>query len=440
MKKILLCLSLIMLITLSAQTQVLKKIKIDRKIETQLVSLFDKKPQHIELYATEDNAYVVEASYEDLKLTKQLSAEEYKAIMERQVDKLAILENARVPHLIGQSFSGIAIYMWSLPITIFDNTTDNSTAALAVGLFTPFVYTGAQFLFTSHANISSGTAYGSFLGSIEGAAHGVVGFQSVRTIFPVSLVENMTDFTLGQTMGFTPAMFHRKFNHVVYGYYHYFAIKDLINGDLGMDNNMDDIDAGLATLSSVLEGYGSLFLSRNSEYLSFGDALFEMRTGIIGGQTIPLILLSFDLYNGRESSFNDRIYAATSLAGFAVGSYIGLQSSKVNNLSAASGVFTYVIPYLAHGLTAGIGVLMESDPSSEANWYWRAYPITFSVLDIGMTYYIYKAFAKKEMTGMKHDRHDQEKMGLNFYLNPAPLFYRNEFIRKMPVAGLSWNF
>ncbi len=431
-----LCLSLIMLINLSAQTQVLKKVKTDRKMESQLVSLFDKKPQRIELFSAEDNTYVVEASYEDVKLTKKLSVEEYLALLEKKVSKYAILENARVPHLIGQSFLGIAAYSWTLPATIFGEDTDNGTAMTAVGLFTPFIYTGAQFLFTRNTNIAAGAAYGAFLGGIEGAVQGGVGFQSVRTIFPTSLAENMIGFTLGQTMGFTPAMFHRKLNHSVYGYYHYFAAKDLIYGEL----NIDELDAGLATLSSVLEGYTALFLSRNCEYLSLGDALFEMRTGIIGGQTIPAILLSIDLHNGSSASFNDRIYSATSLAGFAAGYYIGLKSSKGNNLSAAAGVFSYIIPYLAHSLTAGIGVLMEPDVFDNDHWYWRSYPITFSVLDIGMTYYVYRAFAKKEAMGMKLKHGDQEKTGLNFFINPAPIFCKNEHIRKIPIAGLNWSF
>jgi hypothetical protein len=425
MKKALFCLALMMLISVSAQTQVLKKIKIDRKMETQLVSLFDKKPQRIELYATEDNAFVVEASYEGMKLTKQLSADEYKAVLAKQVDKFVVLENARVPHLIGQTTLGLALYSWSVPWALFgDSISGREEAYFATMMLTPLAYAGMNFFLTRGKNITSGAAYGSFLGGIEGGVHGGIGFSSPRLIFPASLAENVIDLVLGQTMDFTPAMFQRKFNHAIYGYYHYFAVRALIADEIVGDSM--DIDLSLSSAASALEGYASLFLSRRSEYLSYGDALFELRASEIGAQTIPLILATVDLYG--DGSIDKRYYAAGSLAGFFLGYYIGNRCSVNNDLSGASGFLIYLLPALCYTAVGGVARLVNNKN------FTYALPAVASVAEIGLTAYIYKSFVGKPLnTG-------SNKINMNFFINPAPLFCENEYLKKMPVAGLSWTF
>jgi len=417
---------------LFGQTEILNKIKIDRRVQSLLAQRFESLPNRVELYITADSIYVAEAYYENQKVSLRISPDEYQEMLMTQAGQV-ILENARIPYLIGQSALSIGLYSWSLPVTIFTGGGEGITVdktRLATGLFTPFVYSGALFLFTRNTRISSGAAYGSFMAGIEGAVHGGLLFNTGRAVFPGSLVENFTDFALGQRFGFTPGMFQRKLNHSVFAYGHLLAIYELA----GMEDDLDrpgfrQIGTGL----SLAEGYASLYLSRNAQDLTYGDALFELRTMMIGSQTIPLILASVDLWNGAPS-IDNKLYSATALAGFVAGYYLGYKLTSKYDISGPSGIFTYLIPYLAHGLTAGVGTLINSGVSSDY-FYWKAYPIIFSVVDIGLTAYVYKSMAKPQtQVGMR------ERGNFNFYLNPAALLTRNEIIRSMPIAGFQYNF
>jgi len=431
MKKILLI--LLAGILLFGQVEILNKVKIDRRIQSLIAQRFESLPDRVELYVTADSAYVAEAYYEMQKITLRLTSEEYRGILQDQTSQVRILENSRTSYLIGQSALSISLYSWSLPTTIFSQENNEVTidrARIAIGLFTPFVYSGTLFFLTRNTRISSGAAYGSFLAGIEGAAHGPLLFNTPRVIFPGSLVENFTDFALGQRFGITPGMFQRKFNHSLFAYGHLLAVYVLA----GQEDKLDDTGfRQIGTGLSLAEGYTSLYLSRNAQDLTFGDALFELRTSIVGSQTIPLILASVDLWNGA-SSIDNKIYSATALAGFVAGYYLGYKLTSKYDISGPSGIFTYLIPYLAHGLTAGTGTLINSGVSSDY-FYWKAYPIIFSVVDIGLTAYVYKSMAKPQtQLGMR------EKGNFNFYLNPAPLFTKNEIIRSMPIAGFQYNF
>jgi hypothetical protein len=417
---------------LFAQTEVLNRVKIDRRVQSLLAQRFESLPDRVELFVTADNTYVAEAYYETQKITLRLTAEEYQDMLQNLTGPVTIMENSRIPYLIGQSALSISLYSWSLPTTIFSQENNEVTidqARLATGLFTPFVYSGALFFLTRNTRISSGAAYGSFMAGIEGAAHGPLLFNTPRVIFPGSLVENFTDFYLGQRFGFTPGMFQRKFNHSVFAYGHLLAAYVLA----GQEGRLDDLSfRQIGTGLSLAEGYGSLYLSRNAQDVTYGDALFELRTMMIGSQTLPLILLSVDAFTGGETDIDGRIYSGSALAGFAVGYYIGYKLTSKYDLSGPSGVFSYLIPYLAHGLTAGIGTIVQE---SSDYFYWKAYPIIFSIVDIGLTAYVYKSMAKPQtQLGMR------EKGNFNFYLNPAPLFTKNEVIRSMPIAGFQYNF
>jgi hypothetical protein len=418
---------------LFGQTEILNKIRIDRRTESLLARRFESLPNRVELYITADSIYVAEAYYENQKVSMRFSATEYREMLKTQASQV-ILENARTPYLIGQSALSIGLYSWSLPIAIFSgNQSSNAVdrARMATTFFTPFVYSGTLFLLSRNTRISSGAAYGSFLAGIEGAAQGGMLFNSGRTVFSGSIVENFTDFYLGQRCGLTPGMFQRKFNHTVFAYGHLLAVYELT----GMEDDLDrpgfrQIGAGL----SLVEGYTSLYFSRNAQDLSYGDALFELRTSMLGSEAIPLILLSIDFYNGTSSSIDKKIYSGTALAGFVVGYYIGYKLTAKYDISGPSGIFTYLIPYLAHGLSLGTGALIDPDFNSGSS-YWRAYPIIFDVVDIGLTAYVYKSMAKPQtQVGMR------ERGNFNFYLNPAPLFAKNEILRKMPICGVQYHF
>lgn len=409
---------------LFSQEVVLQKVKIDKRTESLLVTIFETKPKNVALYLTKDSTYVVEADYDDKKVIKKLTIDEYNVLLETKLEKVIILENTRVPYLIGQTSLGIFLYSWSLPIAVGGEDCYENKGFVALGLFTPLLWTITAYNISRNANISGGAAYASFLGGIEGAFHGGFIFDSPRTICPVSVVENAVNFMLAQKFGFTPGMYQRKFNHSIYGYYHYFVFTHLAGmyEDVSFQTHIRN-----ASIVSLFEGYTSLYLFRKSEYLTYGDALFELRTSIIGAQTIPLILASIDLH--RDEASDEKIYVITSLAGFSAGYYIGNKLSKGHDLSGPSAFLTYLLPYLAHGLTGGLTVLFESDG------FTYSYPIIFSISEIGLTYFAYKKFAKKDV-GSTHF----EKGSFNFFVNPLCLLAKEEINNKLPLLAISYSF
>lgn len=421
MKRVLL---LCVLVTLVFAQETLTRIEIDRPTQGKLATLFEKLPERIELYLTADSVYIVEATYADRRMVEELTADEYQILLATSPAKMVILENARLPHLIGQTLHGLGLYSWSLPLALGME----DKGAVTIGLFTPLVYTSAVFFLTSRMRVSGGAALGAYLGGIEGAVHGGVAFQSERAIFPVSLAENLADFALGQKMGFTPGMFQRKFNHCFYGYYHYVAGRTLAvgweNDDVWEDS--DDI-AVIGTALSVLEGYTSLFLSRHSENLTYGDALFELRTAIIGAELVPLLMATYDLH--REEQSNERIYAATSLAGYGLGYWLGRKLSRDYDLSGAAGVFTWLIPYLAHSATGGLIVLTESEDLA------RSYPAIFLAMDLPLTYFCYKIFAERST---KYSSADAPNF--NVAVNPAYFLIKDRSQQNVPIVSVSYRF
>jgi hypothetical protein len=201
-------------------------------------------------------------------------------------------------------------------------------------------------------------------------------------------------------------------------------IRALITNEFSGDSM--DTDLSVSSAVSALEGYASLILSRRNDYLSYGDALFELRTSEIGAQTIPLILATVDLYGDRTT--DARYYAAGSLTGFLLGYYIGNRCSVKNDLSGASGFLTYLLPALCYTAVGGVAVLVNNENFA------NALPALASVAEVGLTTYIYKSFVEKS------SNIGGNKINMNFFINPAPVFCKNEYVRKMPVAGLSLNF
>jgi hypothetical protein len=402
------------------------KVKIDRKIESNIVKLFDPLPERIEVFITSDSTYFIEAIYRDKKLVKKMTSAEYRSLTLRTPTKMVTLEDAKISYLVGQTFNSLGIYSWSLPVMFSEN--DWSKGQTAIGLLTPLIYTSTCFLLTKDRRISSGAAYGSFLGGIEGAFHGGWTFKSARGIFPVSLAENILDFTLGQNMDLTPAMYQRKFNHCVYGYYHYFAVKALFVGE-SIENDRINEDFQLGTLLSLGEGYSSLFFSQNSEDITFGDALFELRTSTIGAEALPLILWTIDLHRNENS--DERVYAALSLVGHGVGYLWGNKLSRDYDLPGAAGVMTWLLPYLAHTATGGIVLLSDSEGLL------NTYPAIFLTMDVLLTSICYKAFAKKSIDVGKTDFPD-----FNMSINPMcfVLKDKNKTFENMPFLTFSYNF
>ncbi|UCC12576.1 MAG: hypothetical protein JSW02_03330 [candidate division WOR-3 bacterium] len=399
-------------------------LKIDRKTEAKLATLFEELPERIDLYLTEDSVYVVEAIYENRKLVEKLTPDEYRELMATEPEKLVILENERVRHLVNQTLLGLGIYSWSLPVAIGAE----DRGGLAIGLLTPLVYTSFVYATTSRIRISRGAAEGAMLGGLAGAAHGGLLFRSERTIFVGSIAENLTDFMLGQKGGYTEGMFQRKFNHCLYGYYHYIAAKTLAVG--WEDDDVWEDGEDIATFGSALslvEGYAALILSKNDDYLTYGDATFELRTAIIGAEFVPLIMATFDLH--REEMSDERIYAATSLAGFGLGYLWGRKLSREYDLSEGAASMTWLIPYLAHTATGGLIALTESEDLA------RTYPIIFLAMDLPLTYICYKTFAERPTGYGNVDTHR-----FNIAFNPAFFVLRDKMKGNVPLVAVSYYF
>ena len=345
------------------------KVKADRKTESNLVKFFDPLPERIDVFMTSDGTYIIEAIYSNKKLVKKMSSDEYSSLTLKTPSKMVTLEDAKISYLVGQTFNGLSIYSWSLPVML---SNDWSEGQAAIALLTPLIYSSTCFLLTKDRRISSGAAYGSFLGGIEGAFHGGWIFKSEKAIFPGSLAENILDFTLGQNMGLTPAMFQRKFNHCLYGYYHYYNTRTLIGGRNLWGDPYDLIQLG--TILSLAEGYTSLLLSKDAKNLTFGDALFEFRTSTMGAEALPLILGTIDLHRNENS--DERVYAALSLVGHGVGYIWGNKLSRDYDLPGAAGVMTWLLPYLAHAATGGIAVLVDNEK------FLDSYPAIYLTMDV----------------------------------------------------------
>ena len=404
----------------------MKSVDVDRQARNNLVTLFRELPQEIEVFITPDSAYIVEAVYPEGKIMKRLSSSEYRSLITRIPEGRVILEDAQVSYVIGQTIHGICLYSWSFPLALGMGNSADWESAVSLGLLTPILYSTTSYLVTKDMRVSGGAAYGAFLGGIEGAYHGGLLFESERAIFPVSLGENVFDFVLAQKMGLSSGMFQRKFNHCVYGYYHYAALKTLIHSD-GWDDEGEFLQ--VSTLLSLGEGYASLFLSRNSEDLTLGDALFELRAASIGAEALPLILATYDFHSNAD--IDSRIYAGLSLAGHSIGYLLGNRLSRDYNLSGSGGVMIWLLPYLAHGATASIALLSDNEGLE------KSYPAIFLTTDLLMTYAYYKAFAKKPVKmGKAH------APNFNLALNPMGLVCKdkNKTFEDIPFLMFSYRF
>ncbi len=412
---------LVVFITLVFAQEAITKIKIDRRTESILSALFEELPQRIDVFITSDSTYIVEGIYANQKAVHKLTPSEYHDLLKKEPAEMVTLENTRVSYLIGQTSLGLFLYSWAVPLGL--GLEDKGAAV--IGLFTPLIYASVHYGLTGGRRISGGAAYGAFMGGIEGAAHGGLLFKSEKGILPVSLSENILDNVLGQTMGFTPGMFQRKFNHCCYGYYHYAALKTFVVDWDDWDDLWDIAQIGTAV--SLAEGYTSLLLSKNSENLTYGDALFELRTAVKGAEIIPLIITTFDLH--REEQTDERIYAATSLVGHGLGYALGSRLTRQYDLSGAASTLIWILPYLAHGATGGLVVLTESEGFA------KSYPAIFLTMDLALTYVCYNTFAEKATTIGKTDGPN-----FNIMVNPMCFVLKDKGAQGVPLLMVSYRF
>jgi hypothetical protein len=392
----------------------LKEIRIDEEKKANFLDLLREKPKDIKFYIITDSLLKNDDSskiylysyYKNYIKILEIPYENFKKRIEAKVTSTFIFENKRVEYLIGQGLLGISLYSWSLPI--FLELED--VPAVGIGGTFPLFYLGITALSTSGQNISSSQAYGSFMGGVMGGIHGGLISQNKRGIFPGGIFENYLDFFLCRSLRIPLGVYQRKFNHTLYGYYHYFTFKSFLEKEYKIEKK----DYLYSSILSILEGYGSLFISKNEKNLTFGDALFELRLGIIGAEAFPAMLLTYD--NISKGKIPEELYAFSSLLGHFGGYYLGDKLSKKYDISFSTAIFTYIIPVISHFFTIGLAALTQSEA------YWRIYPFIFIITEVGLTDAVYNAF-KNEKNETGYNFLDKFNFGFNILSNHSIKFF-----------------
>lgn len=387
----------------------LKEVKVQDNVKTNFFDLVSEKPIKINFYEFSDsisNKIIMLSYYKNYVNVKVIDYDEFQRRLTLPVISHKIYENKRVEYLIGQTLLGVGLYSWSFPLCIFrsESTDDNSERIrTGTGFLFPFFYFGANFFLTNGKNISSSQAYGSFGGGFTGFVHGLLLFDDIKWVFPISITENFLDNYLCWAFDLTPGVYQRKLNHNIYGYYHYYTLKTLFTNKFERTDNANTF----ASIISIIEGYGSMFIARNKKNISFGDALFETRTTTIGSEILPAILWTYDNFNNSDVQL--RTYAAVSLLGHIGGYWLGDKLTRENDISLTTAILTYLIPSLAHLFTAGVLALSNSDV------FLKSYPTIFMITDVGLTYVVYKTF--KDL-GVETGKNESNNINFGFDLRP----------------------
>ncbi len=394
----------------------LEQVKGGRDMESKVVRLFDRVPERIFIFKR-DTTYWVEGWYEGYKEVHIITKGQFQNLM-KETPFHYITGNARPLFLINQFLLATGIYSWSFPVFL---DAQNETAIAAGSLIIPTWMTLTYFL-SSRERVTDGAAYGSLVGGVLGAVYGGMIFDDARAIFPSSALLNTGNYFVGQRYNLPSAPFQRQLNHALYGYYQYYTVTALLNIDTGKDPRTH---RSLSSLLSLVEGYGALYLSRNDMHLTHGDALFELRAASIGAEALPLILLTADNLRGESSS--SRLYAASSLVGYAAGYYTGLLLSRRYDLSTGAAIATYLAPYMANALLMGIGALVGGEA------YFKVYPTLFLITDASLTYLTYRTFARREISLSFLEEHH-----LSVSFNPLLPVMKGK--AETPVLQVSFDF
>ncbi len=399
----------------------LREVDIGRDEKQKLLRIFDRVPSRIYLFQ-EDSLYWVEGWYDREKVIHIMNEKRLNEILSMPLSRPIVMENYRGQFLIFQTLLGLGVYSWSLPLMLYNENTSHSADILtALGLLTPAAWFGLSYAVSSGMRISSGAAYGSFIGGLAGAFYGPILTEEPRMVFPSSVMFNMGNFLLGQQMNLSNAAFQRHLNHIAYAYYQYFTLLKAVNyqGEL-----IDHLKG--ATILAIGESYAALMLSRNDRNLTFGDAAFELRTSLIGAEFLPSLLLTYENLSGNTVS--EQTYAISSLIGYAGGYYLGIYLTKKYDLSTGGAALTYLIPSIAHTFTAGITTLLHNSGME------KLYPAMFITSEIGFTYLTYRTFAKKtpRFSFLSPDR-------IRISINPAYALMKDKLPRT-PVFQISMRF
>ncbi len=397
----------ILFVTL-APTQRWEKIPVSPDQYVRLTQFFKQEPETLYVFRGPKNQFWIEGWYPDHKEVIPLSSEQWARLTQGETLSLqSYPPSSRIGYLIGQTLLGLSIYSWSFPWFL---NLSNPTLRTALGLFMPFSWFGIHWMESGARRVTESEAWAGFTGGLLGAFHGSMLFQSPRAIFPVSVAENLLDRTIAHRFLFSPGVIQRKVNYNLYGFYHAYLLSDLLGLDLSGASR-----ARFAATLSLVEGYLALGFSRSTPSLTPGDALFELRFSVIGGEFGPAILTPI-----FEDRIDPQVVKTTSLIGQIGAQILAQRLSLRYDLPVGGAVLSALVPYLVHGVTAGLGVLFASDT------YWRYYPMVFLATDLTLTWQLYRTF-----------RHPQGSLPQT-HSRLAPFITLSSLDRGQKVYGLLW--
>ncbi len=334
----------------------------------------------VQVFQTSRGSYWVEAQYADgTRRVHQLSAGQYRRLL--QGFPLQALQTAslaeRFAFVGGQAVVALVVYPWAVPMMFTPESQAFSTGAKALGLLSPLLWTTGSALYAWNQPVPLSQAYAGFWGGLFGAFHGGMVVNSGRGSFPGSLLGNLANQYLARRYHLSLGSIQRLVNGQLYGYYHYLMLKSLLN--LSFEPG-SVVPYRIATTLSVTEGYAELLISRNDTAVTLGDALFELRTALIGAEALPSLLLAYDLYRGEVTS--SRVYAGLSLLGHGVGWLLGRYLSRRYDVSVPGALLTYLAPGLSQTFASGFMELLRPSPSVR--------PVLFIATEVGVTALTYR--------------------------------------------------
>lgn len=349
---------------------VLRKIQPEVEQYKAGIKVFKEKPESLVFFIDQKGNYWIEGYYPNKKMVYVLTPSDLEKKFKGVPLTLVPGEDFRALHLLNQAILGLTVYSWSLPRTL--NLSD-TRVSLMLGLSTPLIWFGINTSMTSNRDISSGMAYAGLLGGVEGVVHGWTLFNSPRGVFPISIAENLFDQYIATKLSLSPGIIQRKFNFAVTGYYHAFLLSELLN---------KSFNPSVRAIFSIAEGYTALYLSKDANYLTFGDALFELRLSLLGAEAGPMILWSLYPDASRD------LFLTISAVGLTLSQILSMQLSRKYDLSFTAAALNFVLPYLVHSAILGIGILIVPET------LWHYYPLVFITADGYLSWKIYQMFRK----------------------------------------------
>uniref|UniRef100_A0A7V3ZWI7 Uncharacterized protein n=1 Tax=candidate division WOR-3 bacterium TaxID=2052148 RepID=A0A7V3ZWI7_UNCW3 len=269
-------------------------------------------------------------------------------------------------HVLGQTILGFSVYSWSLPTAL----SLSGRSAGVVGLLTPFGFFTYGMLTSKFKSFPE--ALGGFFGGVTGAFHGYLLLDDIKGVFPVSLSENILDQYLAKRLKVSSAVVLRKALNSGNAFYEANMLSNVI-----LDRGLQDKEWRIATLYSMVKGYGIMYLDKDDNTATEGDVIFEGKLQLLGAEFLPLILYDQDL--GRLKAF-------ASLTGYIPMYIYSRKLSKKYDLGFGESLVILFSPALASSLVGGIAILINNETLT------KQLPRLYPIVDLALTYYLYNRF------------------------------------------------